>query len=60
VPAGIRTVEPVTETVPAGPVPASTVPASTVPASTVPAETVPVQKVRTEDTPRAGDTQAIG
>ena len=65
VPAGIRTVEPVTETVPAGHVPASTVPASTVPASrapasTVPAETVPVQKVRTEDTPRAGDTRAIG
>jgi hypothetical protein len=45
VPAGIRTVEPATETVPAG---------------SVPAETVPVQTVRTADTPRAGDTQAIG
>jgi hypothetical protein len=77
VPAGIRTVEPVTETVPAETVPAERVPAGTVPASTLPArtspartetvmtktapaDTVPVQTVRTEDTPRTGDTQAIG
>jgi hypothetical protein len=40
VPAGLKVVEPDTET--------------------VPAETVPVQTVRTEDAPRAGDTQAIG
>jgi hypothetical protein len=55
VPAGIRTVEPATETVPD-----ETVPAETVLTRTGRSETVPVQTVRTEDSPRTEDTQAIG
>jgi hypothetical protein len=55
VPAGIRTVEPATETVPD-----ETIPAETVLTRTGRSETVPVQTVRTEDTPRTEDTQAIG
>jgi hypothetical protein len=55
VPAGIRTIEPATETVPD-----ETVPAETVLTRTGRSETVPVQTVRTEDTPRTEDTQAIG
>jgi hypothetical protein len=55
VPAGIRTVEPDTETVPE-----ETVPAETVLTRTGRSETVPVQTARTEDTPRTEDTQAIG
>jgi hypothetical protein len=66
VPAGIRTVEPVTdteieparteptETLPTRSAPARTVLTRTAPAETVPAETVPVQKVRTEDTQTIG------
>jgi peptidoglycan/LPS O-acetylase OafA/YrhL len=55
VPAGIRTVEPATETVPD-----ETIPAETVLTRTGRSETVPVQTVRTEDSPRTEDTQAIG
>ncbi len=51
VPSGIRTVEPVTETVPAETVPAETVPAETVPAETVPIETVPARDVATSGLP---------
>jgi hypothetical protein len=68
VPAGIRTVEPVsdpvtdavpartepTETLPTRTAPARTVLTRTAPAEPVPAETVPVQKVRTEDTQTIG------
>jgi hypothetical protein len=43
VPAGIRTVEPVTETVPADTVPADTVPVERIPAGTVPASTLPAR-----------------
>jgi hypothetical protein len=65
VPAGIRTAEPVTETVPAETVPAESLPVRTVPARTVaagsvPAETVPVQTARDDDLARTEDTQAIG
>jgi hypothetical protein len=59
VPAGIRTVEPVTETVPDRTEPTRTEPTETLPTRTVfartgPAETEPVQKVRTEDTQTIG------
>jgi hypothetical protein len=70
VPAGIRTTEPVTETVPAETVadervpaeslPTRTVPARTAAAGSAPAETVPVQTVRGDDVARTEDTQAIG
>jgi hypothetical protein len=58
--AGIRTVEPATETVPEETVPDETVPAETVRTGAARSETVPVQTARTEDTPRTEDTQAIG
>jgi hypothetical protein len=59
VPAGIRTVVPVTETVPDRTEPTRTEPTETLPTRTVfartgPAETEPVQKVRTEDTQTIG------
>jgi hypothetical protein len=70
VPAGIRTVEPAEETVPAADVPAQTLPVRTtsftrVPADAAPAQgsaapTTPVQTVRPEDSPRTEDTQTIG
>ena len=51
VPSGIRTVEPVTQTVPAETVPAETAPAETAPAETIPAETVPGETVPGEAVP---------
>jgi hypothetical protein len=72
VPAGIRTTEPVTETVPAETVPveslptrtlpARNVPARNVPAGNVPDETMPVQADRNEDTRTMStdDTRTIG
>jgi hypothetical protein len=50
VPAGLKVADPDTETVPD----------ATVPAEPFPTRTVPAQTVRTEDTTRTGDTQAIG
>jgi hypothetical protein len=60
VPSGIRTVEPVTETVPAETVPTETVPAETVPIETVPAREVtatglPMRKVVARDVPADAD-----
>jgi hypothetical protein len=69
VPAGIRTVEPVTETVPARTEPIRTDSADTVPAEPLPSRTAPARAVSPEATPtemvpvqkvREEDTQTIG